>query len=177
MGVNNNTVLSPINGHSKRQTTLISWRFYFPLRNSVQTLIKNFLKSVEVISGHSFQRALLSAQTGLFTEAVAERCSAEKVFLEVLQNSQENTCARVSFLINACNFFKKETLTQVFSCEFCEISKNTFSHRTPPVAASAILQQKLCIKISSDKCICCFYWLFKTLAVNLCCILNNSQQK
>ena len=25
----------------------------------------------------------------------------------------------------ACNFIKKETLTQVFSCEFCEISKNT----------------------------------------------------
>ena len=26
----------------------------------------------------------------------------------------------------ACNFFKKETLAQVFSCEFCEDSKNTF---------------------------------------------------
>ena len=25
-----------------------------------------------------------------------------------------------------CNFIKKETLTQVFSCEFCELSKNTF---------------------------------------------------
>ena len=25
-----------------------------------------------------------------------------------------------------CNFIKKETLTQVFSCEFCEISKSTF---------------------------------------------------
>ena len=36
----------------------------------------------------------------------------------------------------ACNFIKKKTLTQVFSCEFCEISKNTFSHRTPLVAAS-----------------------------------------
>ena len=36
----------------------------------------------------------------------------------------------------ACNFIKKETLTQVFSCEFCEISKNIFSYRTPPVAAS-----------------------------------------
>ena len=36
----------------------------------------------------------------------------------------------------ACNFIKKETLTQVFSCEFCEISKNTFSQRTPLVAAS-----------------------------------------
>ena len=26
----------------------------------------------------------------------------------------------------SCNFIKKETLAQVFSCEFCEISKNTF---------------------------------------------------
>ena len=31
---------------------------------------------------------------------------------------------------------EKETLAQVFSCEFCEISKNTFSCRTPPAAAS-----------------------------------------
>ena len=29
-------------------------------------------------------------------------------------------------------------MTQVFSYEFCEISKNTFFHRTPPVAASAV---------------------------------------
>ena len=34
------------------------------------------------------------------TEAVARRCSSKKVFLEISQNSQENTCARVSFLIN-----------------------------------------------------------------------------
>ena len=27
----------------------------------------------------------------------------------------------------ACNFVKKETLAQVFSRKFCEISKNTFS--------------------------------------------------
>ena len=33
---------------------------------------------------------------------------------------------------------KKETLAQVFSCEFCEISKNTFFHRTPLVAASKV---------------------------------------
>ena len=75
-----------------------------------------------------------------FTEAVVWRCFVEKVFLEILQNSQENTCARASFLIklqtSACNFIKKETLAQVFSCEFCEISKNIFFYRTPPVAAS-----------------------------------------
>ena len=33
------------------------------------------------------------------TEAVIQRCSLEKLFLEISQNSQENTCARVSFLI------------------------------------------------------------------------------
>ena len=31
--------------------------------------------------------------------AVAQRWSVKKVFLEILQNSQENTCGRVSFLI------------------------------------------------------------------------------
>ena len=30
---------------------------------------------------------------------------------------------------------KKESLAQVFSCEFCEISKNTFFYRTLPVVA------------------------------------------
>ena len=60
---------------------------------------------------------------------VSRRCSIRNLFLEILQDSQENTYARV-------NFIKKETLAQVFSSEFCEISKNTFSYRTPPVAAS-----------------------------------------
>ena len=36
----------------------------------------------------------------------------------------------------AYNFIKKETLTQVFAYEFCEIFKNTFFDRTPLVAAS-----------------------------------------
>ena len=68
-------------------------------------------------------------------EVVGQRCSVEKVYLEFVQNSQENTCARISFLIKlqacACNFVKKENLTQVFSSEFCEIFMNTFSYRTP----------------------------------------------
>ena len=42
-------------------------------------------------------------------EAVARRCSVKKVLLEISQNLQENTSARVSFLIKlqaACNFAK-----------------------------------------------------------------------
>ena len=46
------------------------------------------------------------------------------MFLEISQNSQENNCAKVSF--SACNFIKKETLAQVFSCEFRQTSMNTF---------------------------------------------------
>ena len=33
------------------------------------------------------------------TEAVVQRCSIKNVFLEISNNSHENTCARVSFLI------------------------------------------------------------------------------
>ena len=56
-------------------------------------------------------------------------CSVKKVLLEISQNSQEKTCARVSFLIKlqaSGNFIKKETLARVFSCEFCEIYQTTF---------------------------------------------------
>ena len=35
----------------------------------------------------------------LSSEAVAQKCSVKKVFLEISQNSRENTCASVSFLI------------------------------------------------------------------------------
>ena len=52
------------------------------------------------------------------------------MFLEISQNSQENTCASLSF------FIKKETPAQVFSCEFYDIFKNTFSYRISPVAVS-----------------------------------------
>ena len=34
-----------------------------------------------------------------FQEALVQRCSVKKVFLEISQNLQKNTCARVSFLI------------------------------------------------------------------------------
>ena len=76
-------------------------------------------------------------------ETVVKRCSVKKVFLEISQNSQKNTSARFSFLIKrqvaGCNFIEKETLALVFFCEFCEISKNTFFHRTPLVAVSKMV--------------------------------------
>ena len=48
-------------------------------------------------------------------EAATRGVLCKKLFLEISQNS-----------LVFSNFIKKEPLTQVFSCEFCEISKNTF---------------------------------------------------
>ena len=55
----------------------------------------------------------------LLTEAVVRRCFVKKVLLKILENSQ------------------------VFSCEFCEISKNNFFYRTPLVAAFLLQKQFL----------------------------------
>ena len=63
------------------------------------------------------------------TEAVVRRCSVKTVFLKISQNLQENASAKISFLIklqaSTCIFIQKETLTHVFSCEFCKIFKST----------------------------------------------------
>ena len=55
------------------------------------------------------------------SEAVVQRCSVVKIFLEISQNSLENTCARVSLLR------KLQALG--------EISKNNFFYKTGPLAA------------------------------------------
>ena len=51
----------------------------------------------------------------------------------------------------ACNFIKKETLAQVFSCEFCEIYKSTFYYRTTLVAASDVLTNFAILEPFSNK--------------------------
>ena len=44
----------------------------------------------------------------------------------------------IKFQAEACNFIKKEALAQVFSCEFCEISKNIFFAKHPQETASVV---------------------------------------
>ena len=45
--------------------------------------------------------------------------------------------------LRPATLLKKDSGTDV-SCEFCEISKNTFFYRTPPVAASGYLYLSSC---------------------------------
>ena len=78
---------------------------------------------------------------GSFQEAVARRCSVKKVFLDISQNSQESTCARVSFLIKLqpSTLLKMRLWHRCFPVNFVKFL-STFSYRTPPVAASAFQQ-------------------------------------
>ena len=61
------------------------------------------IKTVET----SWAKVGLRTAKQLMTEAATGGVLSEKVFLEILQNSQEKTCARASFLIK---FIKKEAL-------------------------------------------------------------------
>ena len=76
----------------------------------------------------------------------SSRSSRPEVFCkkDTLRNSRKFTGKHLwqSLFFNKVagrNFIKRETLAQVSSCEFSEICKNTFSHRTPLVAASGHL--------------------------------------
>ena len=59
--------------------------------------------------------------------------SLKTLFIKSLYRSSLPEVFCKKKVASACNFIKKESLTQVFSYEFCEISKNTFFYRTPPV--------------------------------------------
>ena len=70
----------------------------------------------------------------------------------------------LSFIVNlskeivACNFIKKETLAQVFSCEIYEISKNTFSTEHLMTASedclTKLLYQRLEKHLKNKKKVC-----------------------
>ena len=83
-----------------------------------------------------------SERSWIISKAVVQRSSVKKAFSEILQNSQENTCAWVLYFnkvagLRSTTLLKKEALALMISQEFCEISKNTFFYRTS-LAASVI---------------------------------------
>ena len=57
------------------------------------------------------------------------------VFKNFAKFTRKHLCQSLCFnkvAGGACNLIKKEILTMMFSCEFCEISKSAFFYRTPP---------------------------------------------
>ena len=61
------------------------------------------------------------------------RCSVKKVFLKICEVSQETLLKR------ACKFIKKRLQHTCFSCEICEIFKNTYLEEHLQTTASLLL--------------------------------------
>ena len=82
------------------------------------------------------------------------RSSLEQIFcLTARYRSCRQRCSMKKFTgKHLCQslFFNKVaglTLSQVFSCGFCEISKDTFFYRTPLVAASVTKKANQCFRV------------------------------
>ena len=85
------------------------------------------------------------------------RCQG--LFFNRIAGRPENEISKKVF-----NFIKKESLAQVLSGEFGEISKNTFCYKTPPVAASDTLrlqsqQTFTCSKLTIERAEKCMRYL------------------
>ena len=95
---------------------------------------------------NTFLKISQNAQRNTCARVSFRRSSCPEVFYKnkVLENFSKFTgkhLARVSFLIKLqawdLQHYQKRDSGTGASCEFCEISKNNFSYRTPPVAVSA----------------------------------------
>ena len=102
------------------------------MKVAIQNFIRKFLKK---FSFSNNGKSLNQHQKQSFRDILSKRC------FQKFNKIHRKTSGRLSFLIqlqgSTCSCINKETLAQAFSCEFCEISKNTFLHRAPLVAASA----------------------------------------
>ena len=90
----------------------------------------------------------LSKETLKKTTETATRVDQyKKVFLKILHNSQENTCARVSFLkklqAEACVFIKKRLWHRCFRVNFTKFLRTPFLQNT---------SERLLLKLESSKC-------------------------
>ena len=76
----------------------------------ITTILKPIVKMYE-------QYLLVHSYSVEFHRNNHQRCSKKKVFLEILQNAQENICARAFFLIKLCIYFEENFWTTASACK------------------------------------------------------------
>ena len=94
--------------------------------------MKCSMKNIHLFTEYAFSLIKLF-QAFVLSEAVAQRRSVKKVFLEISQNSQENTCVRVSFLIklqawglNFAKFLRAPFFAEHYGGGFCLVKNFQF---------------------------------------------------
>ena len=110
-----------------------------------RTLLNNFLGFLQKLQINYFLNFFLEGCFKLLTirSSCPEVFSTKGILRYFAKFTGKHLCE--SFFFNKvaglrpAKFIEKEILAQVFSCKFCENSKNTFFHRTSLVAASKLL--------------------------------------
>ena len=105
-----------------------SWDFPDVNNTPVKLIAKNILQKKYFENCKTFSYDILLYYPTSWKRAASSshrRCSVRKGVLRNFVNSQENTYARL-FFNKIAGLILKETLVLVFSCEFCEISRDIF---------------------------------------------------
>ena len=101
---------------------------------------------------HFFSKFEIMQWNGLFNNRNShQRCSLRKGILRNFAKFRGKHLYQSLFFNKvAGTFLKKETQAQVFSCEFCEISQNTFFIEHFWATAS---EERRLFKLASNKCV------------------------
>ena len=134
--------------------------FLWILRNFLEQLFYRTLPNKNTFSRHRTSRKILPSSwlkqnfeahqrfTWALTCVWQMNIWWEYISSVLTENAKRNICLACLLIIStksqaqACNFIniiKKDSLAQVFSCEFCKISKNNVSDRTPLGACFCML--------------------------------------
>ena len=115
---------------------MISERIKFTSSLNIRSKIGQYslqiYQQMSILSTEKYQMIKqVFLQTMFRTEAVAQRCSVKKVLLKISQNSQENTCARASFLIKLQAsglqiYLKRDSGTGTFPCVLRNFQEHLF---------------------------------------------------
>ena len=108
------------------QSSFQKTTFVIAVQNSPEPVIKVFCSCL----------ILLDFFTLLKVQKRSSRGVLQKRFSQKFYKIHRKTPVPESQRPQVCNFIKKETLAQVFSCEFCEISSSTIFTEHPRPTAS-----------------------------------------
>ena len=85
------------------------------------------------------------------TRGSQRRCSLRKgvfrSFTRFTGKHLSQSLFLIKLLVSACNFIKKGALAKLFSCEFCESSKNTFFKNTSGRLLLDYVERLFCLNV------------------------------
>ena len=107
---------------------------------------KNKIKQKKLLKWSDSSHVNPENKQKLFIQSSHRMCSIEKGVLKNFAKFTGKHLCQILFFSKVCNYITKEILAQVFSCEFCQIFKNTFFIENLQMTASVynkvILYQK-----------------------------------